>query len=88
MAPTGNTAKPEDVPAKSTPDTGIETPDESSRASIKVKPVWPTSKFRVESVPEITADGTMLTAAQLKLAEDAAKASGVSLVVDKEGGSK
>lgn len=61
----------------------VETPDVSKGASILTKVAWPASVFRVESVPEITREGTMLTAAQLKTAEDAAKKSGVSLLSTK-----
>lgn len=87
MAPNNSTLKPDEVPDKSTAAPAVETPDESPRASINTKTVWPTSVFRVESVPEITSEGTMLTATQLKTAEEAAAKSGVVLVTDKEGGS-
>jgi hypothetical protein len=59
-----------------------QTPEESKDAKHKVSTVWPDSSFTVEGVPVITADGTKLTKTQLKTAEEAAEASGVSLTVE------
>lgn len=59
--------------------TPVSTPDESAKASINVRTVWPSGSFTVEGVPEITSAGTMLTKAQFEIAQKAAGPSGVQL---------
>lgn len=57
----------------------VTTPDESAKASINVRTVWPSGSFTVEGVPVITATGTMLTKTQFEIAQKAAGPSGVQL---------
>lgn len=68
-----------EIEKKSVAPATVNTPDESSNASVKVKTVWPCGSFIVEGVPEITADGTKLTKSQFETAKKAAGPSGVEL---------
>ena len=70
------------TPAPSEATSGVE---ESKGASKKVFPGYPVKKFVVEDVPDITRDGTMLTATQLKVAQKQADVCGVQLIVEGEG---
>jgi hypothetical protein len=56
-----------------------ESPQESDKASLLVKTVWPSGQFIVENVPAITSEGTRLTKSQYEAAKKAAEPSGVVL---------
>lgn len=50
------------------------------RASSVLHTVWPVEAFQGEGFPTITLNGTEVTSAESKAAQDAAKISGVTLV--------
>ena len=72
--------------AANTETADVNTPSESKNASILVKPGWPITTFKVEGIPVINTDGTMLTAQQLKTVEMAAEAQNFDLIVEKNDG--
>lgn len=51
-----------------------------SKASGKLRTVFPVSTFEGEGFPTITLDGTEVTSAESKAAQEAAQANGVTLV--------
>jgi hypothetical protein len=53
---------------------------QKSKTSGVLHTVWPVEAFRGEGFPTITLDGTEVTSAEAKTAQEAAKASGVTLV--------
>jgi hypothetical protein len=55
---------------------------ESAGAKHVARPQWPVTSFTVENIPVITLEGTRLTEAQLKRAEEAAEAQGIGLDVE------
>lgn len=51
-----------------------------SKASGVLHTVWPVAEFQGEGFPTITLDGTEVTSAESKAAQEAAQANGVTLV--------
>ena len=77
------------TPLETEPTEGAETakrdaPEPSEEGGQNVQVMFPTDEFIIEGVPVITSGGTSLTSDQLDTAKEAAKASGVRLMVDGE----
>lgn len=84
--PEGTTARATAAdPATPAPNEATSGVEESRGASKRVSTGYPVKKFVVEDVPDITREGTMLTATQLKTAQKQADVCGVQLVVEGEG---
>ena len=81
MAETGKKAT-DRVAVSPVNDPAPEPAEESPRASVRVRTEWPHSSFTVQGVPEITADGTMLTKTQLTEVEKLAPEYGVGIQVE------
>jgi hypothetical protein len=59
-------------------------PEPSEEGGQNVQVMFPTDEFIIEGVPVITSGGTALSADQVDTVKEAAKASGVRLMVDGE----
>jgi hypothetical protein len=54
----------------------------AGKGGVTVRTAYPVGSFEGEGFPTITAEGTDLTSAELKAAQEAADAGGVTLIVE------
>jgi len=57
----------------------------TSKGNVTVRTAFPVGSFEGEGFPTITSEGTDLTSAELKTAQEAAAESGISLLVIEDG---
>jgi len=63
-------------------ETGSTSSGKASKGGATVSTGFPVGSFEGEGFPTITSEGTDLTSAELKAAQEAADASGVTLIVE------